>query len=333
MASPEQFVASRRASWARFEALLAQARSRRLSSMSAEQIEELGRLYRHVTSDLAVAQRDFPRDRIALYLNQLLARAHPHVYRGSAAAWRDLRDFWLVGYPRLFRAHAAYIIAAAAFFLGSALLSYLAVLLAPEQVGPRLLPPHLVALVRDGRMWTEIPESARPFASSFIMTNNIQVSFLAYAGGVLAGVLTTYVLVTNGVLLGAIGAYCQVHGLALPLWSFVSPHGYIELSVIMIAGGAGLRMGWAVLRPGLRTRRAALVEAGGQAARLVIGCVPLLVVAGVVEGFLSPSGLPPAFKLAFGPLTGLGLYTCLLVGGRPPRARWGGIGPPAARVS
>jgi uncharacterized membrane protein SpoIIM required for sporulation len=133
------------------------------------------------------------------------------------------------------------------------------------------------------------------------------------------GILTAYVLVLNGVLLGAVFGYTQAYGLAGDLAAFVSSHGFIELSVVFMAGGAGLQMAWGVLSPGLYGRREALGRAAQRAVLLLIGCVPLLVIAGLIEGFVSPSGLPHAVKYAIGPATGAALYLFLWRGGRERR--------------
>src|SRR5262249_30263763 len=125
-------------------------------------------------------------------------------------------------------------------------------------------------------------------------------SFAAFAGGVLAGAGTVYMMVFNGLLLGVITVACQRAGLSLSLWSFVAPHGVLELPAIFIAGGAGLMLGTALLAPGALPRRDALTEAGALAVRLVLGVIPLLIVAGTIEGFISPSDAPPATKFAIG---------------------------------
>ena len=163
-----------------------------------------------------------------------------------------------------------------------------------------------------GRLWTEIPGLLRPLAASAIATNNIQVSLLAFAGGILFGTLTVYVLIFNGLLLGAIFGYTHVYGLDDQLAAFVSPHGYLELTVIFIAGGAGLRVAWALIHPGLLGRRDALVQAGREAVLLVIGTIPILLLAGLIEGFVSPSSLPDPLKLLFGLITGIALHLFLL---------------------
>jgi uncharacterized membrane protein SpoIIM required for sporulation len=120
----------------------------------------------------------------------------------------------------------------------------------------------------------------------------------------------------NGVLLGGVAGLFNARGLNLYLWSFVLPHGVLELTAICIAGGAGLWLGSALVLPGRRTRRSALVRRGREAVSLLGGTVVLLVLAGLVEGFVSPSTLPAAAKLAFGALSGLVLFAYLHGAGR-----------------
>jgi uncharacterized membrane protein SpoIIM required for sporulation len=186
------------------------------------------------------------------------------------------------------------------------------VVLQSPPLAEQILPPNMTRVVREGRLWTDTPGLLRPFAASVIVSNNIQVSVMAFAGGILLGTFTVYVLILNGLLFGAVFGYTHLYGLDGKLAAFVSPHGYIELTVIFIAGGAGLRMAWAIIQPGLLARRDALAEAARGATLLVIGALPLLLVAGLIEGFVSPSDLPDGLKVAIGPVTGLGLHLFLL---------------------
>ena len=148
------------------------------------------------------------------------------------------------------------------------------------------------------------------------MTNNIRVAVLAFGGGVLFGLATVLVLVENGLLLGATTGLAIRHGIGGALIGFVSPHGGIEMTVIFISGGCGLRLGHALLSPGLISRRAALTAAASKAVPLLFGCVPLLVIAGTLEGFVSPSGIPQLAKFGIGLLALALLYSYLLLAGR-----------------
>lgn len=307
----ERFVAQRRPVWRRLESILDNVQSRGIRSLSEEDVEALGRLYRQVTSDLAIARRDYPQDRVTTYLNQLVARAHPHIYRKETLALRRIASFFLFGFPRAFRETWRYTAVALALFAVPALLAAITILVVPE-TAHALVPASVLRSVERNEMWTDIPAEIRSLASAFIMQNNIQVAILAFAGGLPLGLLTFYILVFNGLQIGAVAAVCQQHGLSLALWSFVLPHGIVELTVVFIAGGSGLLLGHALLSPGLFSRRDALILAGRKAVRLIVGCVPLLVVAGTIEGFVSPSSLHPAAKIAFGLGTGVLLYGYLL---------------------
>jgi uncharacterized membrane protein SpoIIM required for sporulation len=156
----------------------------------------------------------------------------------------------------------------------------------------------MMETIEQKKMWTESVVTMKPLASSGIMTNNLSVSFAMFAGGITGGLYTIILLVFNGVELGVVGAATERAGMALQLWSFVAPHGVLELPAIFIAGGAGLEIARGLLFPGLLPRRDSLEIAGSRAARLLLGTVPMLVVAGVIEGFFSPSGAPVAAKFA-----------------------------------
>jgi uncharacterized membrane protein SpoIIM required for sporulation len=314
----EDFIAIKKPNWERLTIILDKSRLGGLAVLSAEELNELGRLYRGATSDLAVARRDFPTHRVAEYLNSLVARAHAAVYQGRAARSRGILQFFTTTFPRTFRATWAYTLAAFLMFLLPALFSFVIAYRDPS-AGAALFPgiEERIQDIRDKHeWWKDINDNGRSASASFIMTNNIRVAILAFAGGVLLGILTLYLLAQNGLMLGIIAGAAQALGFAPNLWGFIAAHGMIELSVIFIAGGAGLQLGWSVVRPGLLTRRAALVLAARRAAQLLIGCIPLLVVAGTIEGFVSPSDLPLSVKLAVSLTSGVLLYGYLLLAGR-----------------
>jgi len=312
----DAFMKQKRPSWQYLETLLAQAEHP--SQLSAQEIDELGRLYRATTSDLAVAQRDYPGHKVTRYLNQLVGQAHAAIYREEPLRWQRLRHFYSHTFPGLYRELLPYTTVAFVLFSLAGLLSFLAVRQQTEVIylleGPGIR--GMVRQVEAGKLWTEIAPAARSAVSAFILTNNIQVTFLAFAGGITAGLLTAWIMLMNGVHLGAVFGLLQAHGLAMGLLDFVVAHGFIELSVIFVAGGSGLYMGDALLRPGLLTRRTALTLRARQAAILIVGCMPLLILAGFIEGFISPSGLPFAVKLAIGASSGIALHYYWLRWGR-----------------
>jgi uncharacterized membrane protein SpoIIM required for sporulation len=316
---PDEFITRRRDSWERLEALLARAGAG-LAGLSADELRELGRLYRQTAADLAVARRDLPTHPVVAFLNSLVARGHGAIYResGPGGAAR-LRAFFASDLPRAFRATWPTTLAAFLMFLLPAIVGYIVTWRDPALAGA-LIPgaERVVDEVAAGNeWWLRINEEGQALASSEIMTNNIGVAFRAFAGGITFGIYTLYILALNGLFLGVIAGAAQRFDFAANLWGFVAAHGAIELSVIFIAGGAGLQLGWAILRPGLLTRRAALVVAARRALLLILGCVPLLILAGLIEAFISPSALPLAIKLAVSAWTGAALWFYLLAVGRP----------------
>jgi uncharacterized membrane protein SpoIIM required for sporulation len=313
-----QFYQSRRADWQSLTQLLDRSQ-RGLARLSPDELDRMGALYRLAASDLALAQRDYPNQRVTAYLNQLVARAHAVIYQSQPLAVGRLWAFAARGFPRAYREAFPFIAVSMALMIIPALAAGLSTAWQPASAH-WLLPAQFQGLIRSiekKELWTNIPVAERPYASAFIMQNNIQVAFLAFGGGMLAGLFTVWTLVLNGLILGGVTGLTAHYGIGFDLWTFVIGHGVIELSVIAIAGGSGLMLGWAMLQPGLLRRRDALALAAGRAVRLVIGCVPLLMVAGAIEGFISPSqSLPWPVHWAIGLGSGALLYSYLLLAGR-----------------
>jgi len=305
----DTFLTERRPAWQQLESLLTQTKTD-IRNLSPQELADLGRLYRAATSDLALAQRDFPNQRVTHYLNGLVGRAHAQIYQEEPMRRQALIDFYRRDFPLLYRAFLPYTSLCFGVFLIGAMIAFFVTWRNPDAIyvfaGAGIEP--LVEQVEAGKMWTEIAPTERSAASSFILTNNINVMFLTFAGGITAGLLTFWVILNNGLNIGGIFGLLQAHGMSGNLAEFVVAHGFIELSVIFLAGGCGLYMGDALIRPGLLTRRTALIQRSRQSVQLILGCVPLLILAGVIEGFISPSGLPWPVKLVVGLLTGILLH-------------------------
>lgn len=322
--TPDAFIAAKRPNWERLEQVLRKTASERLASLSAEELYELGALYRQATSDLAVARRDFGNHRVVEFLNGLVGRAHAEIYRNEAAAWQRVRTATVQTFPRVWRMTFPFTLAAFLLFIVPALVAGLASFVDPTQA--ELFFPgasQLAALIQNDVEWWDQINFARGGAAGFIATNNIMVAITAFAGGLLLGTLTIYSMIYNGLMLGVVAGLSAHHGFSDRLWGFVAAHAAIELSVIFFAGGAGLQLAWVIVRPGLLTRGAALRMAAQRAFVIMIGCVPLLMIAGVIEAFISPSDLPVWVKYAVSVGTGVALYSYLLGSGRTPDERIG----------
>lgn len=266
--------------WDRLDAIVKQASSQGFGALTARELRETGLLYRQVAADLATVREDSRNQRLAAYLNQLLGRAHNLIYHGRRARSSGILTFYSLEFPRIFRETLPYTVAAFALFLIGALVGSLACLGDPSFTR-FFLGDRMADTIARRQMWTHSIVTIQPLASSMIMTNNLAVSLTAFATGfTILG--TVYMMLTNGLLIGVIGAACWQSGMSEGLWSFVAPHGVLELPAIFIAGGAGLMIARALLFPGLYSRRDALQYYGGQGVRLALGVIPLLVIAGLI---------------------------------------------------
>jgi uncharacterized membrane protein SpoIIM required for sporulation len=271
--------------WQRLESLLGRFQTN-AAALPPQEIRELGLLYRSLINDLSRAQSQPDARHLEPYLNNLAQRCHAQVYERPPTSWGNVSDFFLVDFPRAFRKNVWFI--ALAFFmfaLGSAIA--MAVVHLHHETEHFFLSPAVIEQLDRGVLWTD-QSQANPSQSSFLMTNNIRVAINAFATGVMLGVGSLFLLFHNGLF--AFGGPLQVcieHGMGPRLINFMIAHGVIELTTIFIAGGAGMIIGFAILFPGDLPRWQAVREKSKEALILIMGCFPLLVLAGLIEGLIS----------------------------------------------
>ncbi|MEH2365295.1 stage II sporulation protein M [Nostoc sp.] len=307
----QRWIARREPNWQRLDALLRQIEKKGLKSLRAAEIRELASLYRSVAADLARARTQQIGNTLIQSLQSLTTRAYTQIYQGSRRQeWHAILKFYRWGLPSVVQKSFVYIAAATALFLLGALVAWWYSWQNPSFM-PLIVPESLITKVRDEhKLWMGSIVGVEPLASSGIAINNLSVSFGAVAGGMTAGVYTAYLMVFNGLLIGAVSTLVGQNNLAYPFWAFVFPHGSLELPAIFFAGGAGFLLARAILFPGRYRRGDALKFYGYQAVQLVFGIVPMLIIAGAIEGFFSPNpNVPDAIKY----LAGIGLFILLVM--------------------
>ena len=292
-----RWLDKRKPYWTRLEQLLDQSAKRGIASLRRSEMQELGLLYRQIAADLAALREDRGSVHFARYLNQLLARAHNIIYSAQKTSPSAIYRFFAVTYPRVFRRHWHYVQIALLIFVVSAAVGAGLTYQDPD-FKLSIIGPQMVQTIEKREMWTHSIVGIKPQASSEIMTNNIGVGFVTFAMGITAGLGTIYMMLFNGLLIGVIGMACHQSGMSLQLWSFVAPHGVLELPAIFLAGGAGFRIAAGLLFPGYLPRRESLARAGTDAVKLLLGTIPLLIIAGTIEAFVSPTGLATGLKFA-----------------------------------
>jgi uncharacterized membrane protein SpoIIM required for sporulation len=294
-----QWIHKRRPYWDRLASLLAQSDQSGLRQLSRDELQELALLYRQVAADLSVLRQDSTARTYASHVNQLLARAHHIIYSGRKANVASLFRFLRDDYPQIFQRNIRFVLASLFVSVACGLLGVVLTTARPEFMR-HFVGPEMIAIMERHQMWTRSIVGIAPMATSAIMTNNLSVSFVTFAGGIAFGLGTLYNLYFNGMLLGVVGAACHHYGMSLALWSFVAAHGSLELPSIIIAGAAGLRLGHSMLFPAGYRWKDSIAKGGIEATRLVSGIIPLLVIAGCLEGFFSPSRAPVWLKFAVG---------------------------------
>ena len=318
-------VASGSARWRAFAERLRHAQQVGLAKLPEDEVSEFVAEYRELSTDLArlqTAARGRQVDAL-FYLSRLVAGAHNLVYRqrrmSGTFVWRYLSRT----IPREVRRSAAVVLLAAGILFIPAGIAYKTMLDHPERAR-ELMPPQMIDRVenaalraREGSGYIDIPEAERPVAASGIIANNVYITYGVFAFGITAGIGTVLVLLFNGVILGAFAGLYASTGEGAQLLAFVAPHGVLELSAIAIAGGAGLHLAAALLLPGELTRKEALLVRGRRAITLVACATLMLLVAGAIEGLISPRRWPLEWKLWVSAATAVLLAFYVTRGWRP----------------
>ena len=313
----DQFISNRKNAWQRLEDLMTLLDTTSIRRLHREEVRELGRIYRRTASDLAIARAESRDPRLINYLNSLVIRAHGRIYRADAQGTRRIRNFFAREFPRTFRATWRYTALAFAVFALFSVIGFVGTQLDPEFSELVGVPAGFreVYIETKTHWWDDLNE-ANQLGASYIVTNNIQVTIYTFAFGAMFGAGTLFFLAYNGANIASVVALTYRAGFGNDLVTFMAGHGVVELSCIFMAGGAGLLIGSALLMPGDLSRADALKTRGKSAVRLMVGVAVLLIVAAIIEAFISPAPIDPRIKYGIAAITGIALYSYLLLAGR-----------------
>jgi uncharacterized membrane protein SpoIIM required for sporulation len=311
-----RFLSEQKDNWRRLEDLLSMVGGKGLLGLSRMEVREFGELYRRAAADLAIARAETRDAKLISYLNSLVIRAHGRIYRSESQGASLIRKFFAEDLPRTFRRNWTYMAIAFGVFAGFAIFGFFATWFNTDFTHFVMLSGVPQEITSNNHWWKDL-NSANQIGATQILSNNILVTFRVFAMGAFFGIGAFYDLAFEGARLGSVFGAC--YKLNPPfgneLASFVIGHGVIELSTVFFCGGAGMMIGYSIIDPGDLTRGQALKKKGMEAARIVIGCACFLVVAGIIEGFLSPSDMPAIVKIGTGVGTGVAMYSYLFFAG------------------
>ena len=314
----ERFVQKKRDGWEAFRTTALRMERTGVEGLAADEIPVFAAQYREVAADLARARTYQVDPRVITYLERVVTAGHNALYRARGKPRTPLAYYILRDFPAAVVQSWQYVLLAFLLFSVPAAVGYVMIRERPA-LAEELLSPVMVARAEaaaenlaEGRGYAETTKEDRPQVAALIITNNITVSFGTFVGGLTAGVLTTWLLFANGMMFGLVlGLFRNYQALSY-LLTFVLGHGVLELTAIFISAGAGFRLAKAMIAPGDRTRRDALVMEGRIAARMIGAVVTLLAIAGTIEGLLSTS--PAAASWKYGVSAASAVFLVLYLG-------------------
>jgi len=304
-----KFITKNEEHWKALEAFNRRVSKASVRTLDASDVKEFARLFRLTSHNLAYAKTHFPTSHVLPYLNRVVGVTHNYFYMRQSKSMRDIIGYFTHTFPSAVRETWRFWVFAMALFIFGLLFAGFYVANDPTRL-QEIMPagwgnfaPDEVPDFGDGSVQWEYT-----LMTAVITTNNITVSFNAIVGGLLAGLGTVIILVYNGFIVGGLfGFFHQAGADMVTAYGLVLPHGVIELMAIFLAGGCGLMLAKGLLIPGELTRRQSLIMQTKNVARILPGIVIMLVVAGLIEGYFTPLGIDPLWKLLFAGATFVGL--------------------------
>jgi len=295
----ERFVQQKRKQWGQLRNILIKIRAGLPRSLTDSEVENFARLYRLTCADLARARSLKLSPDVIEYLNNLVGQAHKFLYSFKPLRRSGLKEFFTITLPGTLIKHRLFLLFSALFFLLPYFITYLACNNDPEYAS-LLLSDDLLNMMKESykKGFTEGRAlGMSTMALTFYIQHNISIAFFSFAGGVLAGLGTIYFLIYNGIMLGAVSGYIEALGYGDNFLNFVTAHSVLELSGLIIAGAAGLLLGYTIINAGRFYKKDELGLQKKNIFTLLAVAVPMFILAAVIEGTVSPQPLPFGLKV------------------------------------
>lgn len=296
----KSFIKQNRKDWESLELILKKISKKK--NLTPELLESFQMLYQKSSYHLSFCQTYYPNEDITTYLNELVAKSHNLLYRNQVTSLNQLKKFFSSTFVYLFIEQKKFILVAFLLFALGTAGGFISVMNDPLHLYS-ILPSEIADGINPEELGNYDEPIDSPSMSAMIMTNNIKVAFLAFVGGITLGILTIYILVANGILLGALAALFLQHGMFYDFWAYIVPHGMLELTAIFIAGGSGLLMGYRIIVPDNYPRNFQIKYQAFRSVQLLLGTIPLFVIAAIIEGYFTPAPISLEIKYIFSILT------------------------------
>ena len=309
----DKFIKDNIDTWRRLETTLKKLQSKSYGKFDNSELDDFVSLYNRACAHLSYSRTNYGNTETTTYLNRLVGSAHALIYSTRTSSLKKLMNFILKEFPSLIAQNAVFLLISSALLLLGIGASFVFTLISPENASAFVPLNILNGVSFEGgadKMWDS------PIMSSYILTNNIRVGFMAFALGITLCLGTAYVLVYNGFMVGGLGALAFHSGASLRFWALILPHGILELFAIIVCGAAGIIIGHSIINPGIYSRKDSFILNGKTSIKLVLGTIPIFVAAGLIEGFITPLPTPEVFKFLFALLTLIALWFYLF-GTRP----------------
>jgi len=301
----DRFIKENSHTWMQLEATLKKLRKKGLKNFEADELDNFIDLYNRICGHLSYSATYYKNSNTTAYLNRLVASAHGYIYTAEKSNIKNILRFFSRDFPLLIRQNIGLVALSTFLFIAGFFISFLYTSVSRDNAAA-FLPPEIYENVGND-VNSSNASWDHGIMSSMILTNNIRVGFMAFALGITLGIGSVWILVYNGFPLGTLAALANQGNWSLTFWSLILPHGILELFAIFVCGAAGLKIGYSLINPAPYSRKDSLIIRGKESIRMILGTIPIFIIAGLIEGFITPMNISEATKLVFS------LFTLLLL--------------------